>query len=55
MSCHVSHVFFFGQSGEAYRWRGPKHVQILMQILNPVTDTEVLVPELVGDQSEMVV
>ena len=33
----------------------PKNVKILLQILNPVTDTEILAPELVGAQIEMVV
>ena len=33
----------------------PKTVQLLFQILNPVTDTEILDPELVGNQSELVV
>ena len=32
-----------------------KSVQIFLLILNPVTNTEILTPELVGDQSEMVV
>ena len=32
-----------------------KSVQILLQILNPITNTEILAPESVGDQSEMVV
>ena len=32
-----------------------KIVQILLQILNPLSDTEILAPEWVGDQSEMVV
>ena len=32
-----------------------KSVQILLQILNPLSDTEILAPEFVGDQSEMVV
>ena len=32
----------------------PKGVQIILQILNPFSDTEILTPELVGDQIEMV-
>ena len=32
-----------------------KIVQTLLQILNPLSDTEILAPELVSDQSEMVV
>jgi hypothetical protein len=31
-----------------------KCVQIILQILNPLSDTEILTPELVGDQIEMV-
>ena len=37
------------------RAKPPKSVQILLQILNPVTNTEILAFEQVGDQSEMVV
>ena len=33
----------------------PKNVQVFLQILNPVNDAEILAPELVGGQSEMVV
>ena len=33
----------------------PNNVQIFLQILNPVNDAEILAPELVGGQSEMVV
>ena len=33
----------------------PKNVQVFLQILNPVNDAEILTPELVGGQSEMVV
>jgi hypothetical protein len=29
-------------------------VQILLQILKPLSDTEILTPELVGDQIKMV-
>ena len=32
-----------------------KSVEILMQILNLLSDTEILAPELVSDESEMVV
>ena len=32
-----------------------KGVQILLQILKPLSVTEILTPELVGDQIEMVV
>ena len=32
----------------------PKNVQIVLQILNRVTDAEILAPELVGYKSEMV-
>ena len=32
-----------------------KNVQILLQILNPFSDTEISALKLVGDQSEMVV
>ena len=32
-----------------------KSVQEFLQILNPVNDAEILAPELVGGQSEMVV
>ena len=32
-----------------------KNVQVFLQILNPVNDAEILPPELVGGQSEMVV
>ena len=33
----------------------PKNIQVLLKIINPVTNTEMLAPELVGDQSEIVV
>ena len=33
----------------------PNNVQVFLQILNPVNDAEILAPELVGGQSEMVV
>ena len=33
----------------------PKNLQVFVQILNPVSDAEILAPELVGGQSEMVV
>ena len=32
-----------------------KNVQMIVQILNLLTNTDILAPELVGDQSEMVV
>ena len=33
----------------------PKNVQVFLQILNPVKNAEILAPELLGGQSEMVV
>ena len=33
----------------------PKNVQVFLQILNTVKNAEILAPELVGGQSEMVV
>ena len=33
----------------------PKNLQVFLQILNPVKIAEILAPELVGGQSEMVV
>ena len=33
----------------------PTNWQILLPILHPVTNTEILEPEMVGDQSEMMV
>ena len=35
-------------------WMKEKGEQILLQILKPLSDTEILTPELVGDQIEMV-
>ena len=32
-----------------------KNLQLFLQILNPLNDTQILAPELVGGQSEMVV
>ena len=35
--------------------RPSKNMQILLQILSPVSNTEIWAPELVGEQNEMVV
>ena len=36
-----------------YELNSQYSVQILLQILNALSDTEILAPELLGDQSEM--
>ena len=39
---------------EKNRSNPPKSVKIVLHILKPLSDTEILTPELVGDQIEMV-
>ena len=45
---------FLRQTG-LWKPNPPKNVQVFVQILNPVSDAEILAPELVGGRSEMVV
>ena len=45
---------FLRQTG-LWELNPPKNVQVFLQILNPVKNAEILAPELVGGQSEMVV
>ena len=45
---------FFRQTG-LWEPNPQKYVQIFLQILNPANDAEILAPELVDGQSEMVV
>ena len=48
---------FFGflETNRSVGAQPPKNVQVFLQILNPVKNAEILAPELVGGQSEMVV
>ena len=46
--------FFFRQTG-LWEPNSPQKMQVILQILNPVNNAEILAPELVGDQSELVV
>ena len=49
--------FFFGffETNRSVGAHPPKNLQVFLQILNPVTNAEILAPELLGGQSEMVV
>jgi hypothetical protein len=42
------------ETNRSVRAKPQKGVQILLQILKPFSNTEILTPELVGDQIEMV-
>ena len=47
--------FSNGESQVLWEPNPPKNMQVFLKILNPVNDAEILAPELVGGQSEMVV
>ena len=49
------HFLGFFETNRSVGAHPPKNVQVFLQILNPVNNAEILAPELVGDQSEMVV
>ena len=49
-------IFFgFFETNRSVGAHPPKNVQVFLQILNPVNNAEILAPELLGGQSEMVV
>ena len=45
--------FGFFETTRSVGAKPQKGVQILLQIMKPLSDTEILTPELVGDQIEM--
>ena len=47
-------LFFLRQTG-LWELNPPTNVQVFLQIRNPVNNEEILAPELVGYQGEMVV
>ena len=49
------HLLGFFETNRSVGAHPPKNVQIFLQNLNPVNNAEILAPELVGGQGEMVV
>ena len=49
------HFLGFFETNRSVGAHLPKKVQVFLKILNPVNNAEILAPELLGGQSEMVV